>query len=353
MKNYPTLVPQPKAGDQYCFLYCDSEQDSIYWKEPNKLDSGFYLSSDKYWIPANEESFFLKGNKKWRQIDLSEVPKPLVTYVYLYDNTRLHFSNTPIENHEDHVLTKSAIIDDSIRYTNYTLVPWYANRNVITEITSEPGFQPPQYMDYWFAYLSNITNVDALSDWNFAGVTSMISTFGYCTKLSNIDGLKNAKVSRVTDMSSMFYNNSSLVNVDALSEWNTSRIISMASMFEYCTALENLDGLLKWDTSCVINMGSMLYHCESLKNVDGCIRWDTDAVRNMDYLADNCISLENIDGMKFWDTSAVIYLGSAFKNCKNIQTFEPLNNWDISKVKYYSNIFTDTIGVRPAWGQEW
>lgn len=63
MSILPTLVPQPKAGDQDKFLCADQT-----WKEANSKD--YFLAASGFWLQGNENIDFLKGNATWGRMDL-------------------------------------------------------------------------------------------------------------------------------------------------------------------------------------------------------------------------------------------------------------------------------------------
>lgn len=194
MNNYPTLVPAPLAGDQDKFLCMDGT-----WKEYNQID--YFLNSNGNWI-QNTEGYYLKGDGTWDHVEFKIKPKD--AYVYLYDGNTLHFSNEPIEDHENHALTEEYFIDKDMVINAYGAIPWYSKRTSIIKITSETDYVPPKTCSYMFYNCYNISNIDGLSEWNTSAVTDMSLMFNGCSAISTFEPLNGWDVSNVTNHSDIF-----------------------------------------------------------------------------------------------------------------------------------------------------
>ena len=105
------------------------------------------------------------------------------------------------------------------------------------------------------------------------------SLFKALTNLTEIDGLTNLDTSEVTDMGEMFYDCYNLKKLD-LSNFNTTKVTTIVDMFFYCVSLKTLD-LSKFNTKAITHMGGVFQECRSLKslNLSG---FDTSNVTTMD-----------------------------------------------------------------------
>ena len=75
-----------------------------------------------------------------------------------------------------------------------------------------------------FQYMTKLTEVPGLADWNTGNVTDMYNMFSLASSLTDISGLANWDTAKVTDMSYMFYNASSLADISPIAGWNVSSV---------------------------------------------------------------------------------------------------------------------------------
>ena len=108
-------------------------------------------------------------------------------------------------------------------------------------------------MSNMFENMSNVTSLD-LSGFDTSKVTSMTSMFFHMSSVTSLD-LSGFDTSNVTDMRYMFYDMSNLTNLD-LSNFNTSKVTDMASMFSSMGSITSLD-VSSFDTSKVTDMSDM------------------------------------------------------------------------------------------------
>ncbi|EME8125135.1 BspA family leucine-rich repeat surface protein, partial [Enterococcus faecium] len=179
--------------------------------------------------------------------------------------------------------------------------------------------------------LSNLKEINGLTNLDTSNVTIMYDFFSGCSSLQSLD-LSNFDTSQVTDMGAMFYQCNSLQKLD-LSNFNTKQVTSMYSMFYGCSNLQNIN-MSSFDTSQVTNMYTMFTKCTSLKILD-LSSFDTSKLTTMSYMFSGCSSLQSIDLSSF-DTSQVMDMEFMFKDCTN------LNELTLGK----KSIFNDTVDLR-------
>jgi surface protein len=102
---------------------------------------------------------------------------------------------------------------------------------------------------------------------------------------------------------------SNLEEIEGLSNLDTSEITSMQRMFYGCSSLLELD-LSGFDTSKVTNMEGMFALCSSLKDLD-LSSFHTELVKNMTYMVNSCKSLNQLDLSSF-DTSGITIMRDMF-----------------------------------------
>ena len=163
--------------------------------------------------------------------------------------------------------------------------------------------------------------------WSEAGKvsagTNMSSLCYYMTKLTDISGLANWDTSKVTDMSTMFSSCGKLTDLSQLSNWDTENVTDMSNMFEVCYNLTDTSPLSTWDTSNVTNMKSIFYYCGSLTNLNGLANWDTTNVSSMDLMFLDCSVLTDTSSINDWNIAkaASYNIYEMFTNCPSHPEF--------------------------------
>ena len=179
--------------------------------------------------------------------------------------------------------------------------------------------------------------------WSEAGKvsagTNMSSLCYYMTKLTDISGLANWDTSKVTDMSTMFSSCGKLTDLSQLSNWDTENVTDMSNMFEVCYNLTDTSPLSTWDTSNVTNMKSIFYYCGSLTNLNGLANWDTGKVTDMSGMFSNCGKLTDLSQLSNWNTGNVTFMGSMFDTCGRLTDLRGIENWDTGNVTNMYSMF--------------
>ena len=215
-------------------------------------------------------------------------------------------------------------------------------------------------LSFLFQFMTNLTEVPGLADWNTGNVTSMGSMFSVASSLTDISGLANWDTAKVTDMNSMFAG-AKITNVDALipnknnnpNIWDTSNVTNMNSMFNGASSLTDISGLANWDTAKVTSMNYMFRNAK-ITNVDALVPnknnnpniWNTGNVTDMSYMFNYASSLTDISGLSNWDTAKVTDMSAMFWSTKitNIDALVPNKNnnpniWNTGNVTNMSSMF--------------
>ncbi|WP_315357885.1 BspA family leucine-rich repeat surface protein, partial [Salmonella enterica] len=99
---------------------------------------------------------------------------------------------------------------------------WFDYGQSIKKVVLEGEVIAGTHLDYFFAYLTNVTQIDNLNFLNTNATTTMIGTFQHLPALKQIDvsGLNTASL---VSMDSMFFGSSALTTLD-ISSWDMSNI---------------------------------------------------------------------------------------------------------------------------------
>ena len=102
--------------------------------------------------------------------------------------------------------------------------------------------------------LTNVTEIEGLSQLDTSNVTSMLSMFNGLSSVTNLD-VSGFDTSNVTDMTAMFKGMGSITSLD-LSNFDTSKVTDMERMFNGMGSVKSLD-VSGFDTSNVTTMQDM------------------------------------------------------------------------------------------------
>ncbi len=148
--------------------------------------------------------------------------------------------------------------------------PWYSDgANIKTAIIVDE-IQPTSTA-MWFNSMTNLTEINGMSNLDTSKVTNMETMFAGCNSLINLD-LSNFNTSKVTKMNQMFHKCSSLTTLD-LSNFDTSKVTNMEMMFSDCSSLTTLD-LSNFDTTNVTNATKIFGNCTSLEQITFGAKWN-------------------------------------------------------------------------------
>ncbi|MCC4033760.1 DUF285 domain-containing protein [Enterococcus hirae] len=129
-----------------------------------------------------------------------------------------------------------------------------------------------------------------------------------------------------------------VTEIEGLSQLDTSKVTSMSNMFENMSNVTSLD-LSGFDTSKVTSMTSMFFHMSSVTSLD-LSGFDTSNVTKMYYMFCGMSNLTILDVSNF-NTSNVKDMDVMFKGMSNLTSLD-LSNFDTSKVTTMSNMFAGT-----------
>lgn len=226
------------------------------------------------------------------------VPPPDL-YVYLYNGDTLHFSNEPISNHGENVLTDKYFVDANSRFDYSARAPWESKAYDITTITSNGNVVPPKDISFFFVDMYFLDDISGLSSWNTSQVEYMRETFSTCANLQDISSIGN---------------------------WETGNVVDMYGLFNQCESLSDISPLESWNTSNVVNMEALFLHC---------------------------VEIYEIWPLAYWKTGNVRTMNSMFMGCGNVDTFEYLEYWDVSNVEEAYDMFAETTAPLPGWAIDW
>ena len=210
-------------------------------------------------------------------IDLSaginkEISKDI--FVTVYSDGTLILSNNQKDIDNSKVLENCAItnIKEMIFDNSNTMSSlWKPNYPTITQVDIINEIYP-QNMNYWFATLGGVTEIQHIQNINTKNVTSMEGLFFHCNGLVNVD-LSNFNTSNVTNMAYMFFTCYNLEALD-LSSFDTSNVTDMSGMFwmfddEPNGKITTIFVGNKWDTSSVTSSDRMFERLPYLVGGEG------------------------------------------------------------------------------------
>ncbi|MDD3263750.1 MAG: BspA family leucine-rich repeat surface protein [Candidatus Nanoarchaeia archaeon] len=179
----------------------------------------------------------------------------------------------------------------------------------------------------YFAGTSNL-NITAIDVLNLTGITILNEMF-YISGISNVSRINEWNVSNVRSMLRMF-SGASFFNQD-ISLWNVSNVRSMLRMFSGASSF-NQD-ISSWNVGNVTNMDAMFNVASSFNQpLDS---WDVSNVNSMSYMFNVASSFNQ--PLDSWDVSNVNSMSAMFQGASSFN--QPLNIWNVSNVKDMNRMF--------------
>ena len=200
--------------------------------------------------------YFVSSKGAIKDYEEQPVSEPTDVYAALYTDGSLVFSSEEITGSD---------VSESWNITNEVFMPEMSSSQYSVNIPwlEASATSPEEFMNTVMekgAAIKKVIIKDKIVP------TNTSNWFAYLTNVTEIEGLENLDTSNVTDMNSMFYECSSLVSLD-LSSFNTSNVTNMMMMFDGCSKLESIN-LSSFNTSKVENMRQMFYRCSLLESLD-------------------------------------------------------------------------------------
>ncbi len=208
----------------------------------------------------------------------------------------------------------TAKYDIAETYSTTEYPGWVEKKDDITKVVINSEFAKylPTSTSYWFADLSNLTEIEGLEYLLTNKVKDMNSMFYNCSKLASLD-LSHFETGTVTDMSFMFSKCGALQSLVLGDNFLTQSVTSMDNMFAYCEVLPALD-LTHFETSNVTNMDSMFKNMQALTELD-LTSFNTTSVTNANEMFYDCRKLVTINVSKDFQLSSGTDM---FKGCVNL-----------------------------------
>jgi|GEM_PF-2483208 len=161
--------------------------------------------------------------------------------------------------------------------------PWHIHADLINKIIFTDEIIAGTSLQFLFASLEFVTDIEGLYHLDTAAVENMFEMFSRTTRLESLD----------------------------LSGFNTSNAIGMGGMFESAIGLTSLD-LSSFETGNVVSMNNMFFNASNLVNLVLSPNFNTGSVRYMHSMfAGSGFASLDISG---FDTGSVIEMGNMFMN---------------------------------------
>lgn len=217
--------------------------------------------------------------------------KPTEIYSCLYNDGELVLSAHEIKNDEN-------IVNNYWKMADQTKAPWLTDASKIVSVRIE-GTVAPTACEKWFYNCANLTTLKNFDYIDVSNVANLSWMFCGCKKLSDIDDLWYWDVSNVHEFGAMFQQ-TNITNTNALENWNTSKGEWFYGTFYYCKNLSDLSGLRKWNMSNAKYMGSMFYGNSSLTDLSPLSNWKVENVYNFNSMFFHSDNIKNANVLSSW-----------------------------------------------------
>ena len=309
------------------FLYFGSVtlEDGLYYAKPQ---GGYYDTNTKYMADSS-------GNKWTNGVIVKKAP-PYVAY---------NSENTTLTFYHDGQISAHVGAGETVYDLNEgeNAPDWYDDGTFVnvTKVVFDPSFATarPTSTYYWFAEMSDLTNITGIENLNTEDVTVMTSMFWECTNLPSVD-VSGFNTQNVTDMQSMFAECYELTSLD-VSGWNTGNVTDMNYLFSSCSELTSLD-VSHFNTANVTNMSNMFYGCSGLTSLD-LSSFITANVTDMSYMFRGCSGLTSLDLSSF-NTAKVTAMYCMFMDCSGLTSLD-MSSFNTAKVTDMSSMFNSCSGL--------
>jgi len=215
-------------------------------------------------------------------------------------------------------------------YAGIPDIPWNADLEKVKLVKLTGPIVAKQKLDYLFAGLVNMTQIEGLPNLDTSQVTSMNSLFGWDYLITDLD-LSNFNTSNVTDMENLFIADVAMQSFD-ISGFDTSKVTVFSAMFEDDSALVSLD-LSTFDMSSGQAYAGMFDEDEALTTLNISSLDTTNVPQFGGYLGGMLSDMPNLQ---------VLVLGSKAKGLTQAQLADPT-----VPGHYWQNVGTGTI-AKPA-----
>ena len=300
-------------------------EDGLYYAKPL---GGYYDTNTRYMADSS-------GNKWTNGVIVKKAP-PYVAY---------NSSNTTLTFYHDGQISAHVGAGETVYDLNEgeNAPDWYDDGTFgnVTKVVFDPSFASarPTSTYYWFAEMSELTNITGIENLNTEDVTVMASMFWECTNLPSVD-VSGFNTQNVTDMQSMFAECYELTSLD-VSGWNTGNVTDMNSLFSSCSELTSLD-VSHFNTANVTDMSNMFYGCSGLTSLD-LSSFNTANVTDMSYMFRGCSDLTSLDLSSF-NTAKVTAMYCMFMDCSGLKSLD-LSSFNTAKVTDMSSMFNSCSGL--------
>lgn len=209
--------------------------------------------------------------------EIGPVKGPEAFAVFSADDGSLNFYNRKIlpmvgEIYEGKTATNVYTnLGNEVRYTTidnieYPIGPWYDIRNEIKSIAVIDNDIQPTYIDGWFSYIANCSEIVGFNKLNLSRTKSMRYLFLRNTGLKKID-MSNLYAPHCEVLGGLFEDCSNLteVNISNLTAGKSCQT-QIWFMFAKCFKLQRVD-MSGWDIGQITTADEIFQNCENLREV--------------------------------------------------------------------------------------
>ncbi|MBR3494092.1 MAG: BspA family leucine-rich repeat surface protein [Clostridia bacterium] len=198
-----------------------------------------------------------------------------------------------------------------------------------------------------FAFLTSLSDISGLAEWDLSDCTSLLFTFRKTPALQDISPLAGWDTSHVELFAYTFFQ-CGLTDGSPLAGWDTSSATVMVGFFQLASSLTTID-VSNWDTSHVFNMQSMFSVGENyagngqLREIIGLDRWDVSQVKDMTAMFYGAGQMTHYD-IAGWDVSSVLSFNHMFSDNRKLESLD-LSGWNVQNVRTMYDMFDDAYAL--------
>ena len=161
--------------------------------------------------------------------------------------------------------------------------------------------------------------------------------FSNAINLTDITELDYANVDNVVSMSYLLYG-TNVSNLNALLNWNTINVTNIDMAFANCTNLIDIHGLINWEVINIESFANLFKNDAQLKSLSGLENWNVRNIKDFNNMFGS-ILIDNFGSIAEWDLYNAQNISNMFGKVRNILTVYPLRNWRLPAAINLINAF--------------
>ena len=198
-------------------------------------------------------------------------------------------------------------------------------------------------MIYHFGYYSDISSLEALTNWKTPRLTNLHAFLQHAESLTSLHGLENLDVSNVDDMSYMCDMCVSLSDISAVATWDMDKVETLSCAF-IGTLITNVNALSSQTMPSLEDISSILENCNNLVDLSGLSNWIS-KLKTISGAFSGCGSLVDISGLSGLDVSEVEDFSECFSYDTQIISLHGLETWDFSSGENFYRMFKGCVWI--------